>query len=168
MSMPINPELTGPGFCKSCGDWADYRPAKGLCRPCYDQQRRTTDPLAGLQQKAIDKAPAKLVRIQALIKELRDDVMVTPLEYVTVHRMCEIAHARVRAMTASDLRQQEDAAMDELELESRRMQPQPEEGEPDLQNIQRNPNSVEVEEVAGQPQPDRNNWGGGENGRPQE
>jgi hypothetical protein len=139
MSKPINPELTGPGSCNVCGQWVADRPAKGLCRPCYDRQYRTTDPLARaeLQQKAIDRAPTKLVQIQAMIKKLRDDLIVDQLDYIIVHRICQVYLDRLRDMTSSDFKQQEDEAMNQVEVAPR--------------NIQPNPNPVEVEDISNQP-----------------
>lgn len=156
MARPINPDRTGPGICKNCGEFR-VRVGKGLCRPCYDRQR-PADPLAsaGLQQKAIDSGPVRLVQIQRISKKLRDDQLLTSFEYVAIHQACQDALDRLREITASDIQQEADAAMAELELESREAQPQ-QEAEPDqvevvLENIQ--PNPVEVEEPKRQPQPE--------------
>ena len=154
MSRPINPDLTGPGNCKNCSKFVSDRPAKGLCRRCYDQQR-TADPLAraGLQQKAIDRGPLRLVQMQAESKKLRDDQTLSALQYVTIYRVCEEALESLQDIIASDIRQQEDDAMNELEVESQNIQPQPDQGGLDLQNIPDNPNPVEVDELPRQPQP---------------
>jgi DNA polymerase III delta prime subunit len=147
MPRPINPELTGPGTCRSCGRWVADRPAKGLCRSCYDRQYRINDPLAraGVQQKQIDRAPAKLIRVQSLMKELMDDQIVDPLERIIVHKICQGSLDRLAERTASDIEQQE--AMSKVEVASQNLQPDSDEVEVDLRNIQPNPNQVEVEET---------------------
>jgi hypothetical protein len=155
MSKQIDPDRTGPGICKECGRRAKRR-LKGWCRPCYDRLRRDNDPFVreAIQQKAIDRAPARLVQIQSLIKRLWEDGMVTTDTYAIIHELSQDSYDQLRSMTASDLRQQYQDAMAKLELESRNTQPQPDQAGLDLQNIPDNPNPVEVEEIPSQPQPD--------------
>ena len=142
MSKAINPQLTGPGYCKYCGDFVSDRPAKGLCRRCYDRQHRTTDPFARAErdQEALDKAPTKLVQIQALAKKLLNDGILEQLDWIVLHRTSQKYLDRMRDMTAADLEAQERDGMSKLGVTS--------------QHIQPNPNQVEVEESSNQPQAD--------------
>jgi hypothetical protein len=156
MARPINPERTGPGICRECSKFANKR-LNGWCHPCYDRLRRNNNPFArvAVQQKAKDKAPSDLARLQYYAKKLWENESFTTDEYAIIHEICQDAYDRHRSETAPDLRRQyKEAMMAKLEVESQNMQPQPDQVEVDLQNIPPNPNPVEVEEISNQPQPD--------------
>jgi hypothetical protein len=154
MARPIDSERTGPGACKECGRHAKRR-LNGWCRPCYDRLHKNNDPFAraAVQQKAMDKAPVVLSQIQEKIKQLWEDGIVTTSEHAVIQKLCQDAYDRWRSETSPELRQQYDEAIAELAVEAQRKQPQPDSGEPDLQNIPLNPNRVEVEDISNQPQP---------------
>ena len=157
MAKTINPERTGPGTCRECGRRAEKR-LNGWCRPCYDRMRRNNDdPFArsAVEQKALDKAPEILSQMQARAKKLWDDRTLTTDEYSIIHEVCQNAYDRRRSQTEPDLKQKYDEAMAaKVQVELRKIQPQPDQLAVDLQNIPPNPNPVEVEDIPNQPQPD--------------
>ena len=65
--------LTGPGYCENCGKYAEGRTAFGLCRHCYDQQRK--------KKVSVDQALAMYAKMLSMLRRLRDSSRIQSKHY---------------------------------------------------------------------------------------